>query len=361
MIRSIERRVVERRAIGRQGDRGRIAMRVATIVLALMLALGAGASPSAEADEARELRIGYGFGIGFLPLMVIEKLHLVDQHSKATTGEAATAVFTRFSGSAAMQDAVLSGAIDMGGYGVPALLIAREKTRGTAQEIIGLAGITTGKLVLVTNKPAVASIKDLGPSDRIAMPATISPQMYVLQMAAEKEFGAGSYDRFKSAVVSLPHPEAVKALLSRLEITAYFSSAPFTQIVLRDPGVRPILDSETVFGGKGSFLVMAMAKRFADKNPGLVKAALAAIEEADSLIKADPRRAAEIYLAVEPSSSMSVDFITEILRSSSGDFDAEVHGVKAYADALVRLGQLRAPPASWRDVFHPILATRDGS
>jgi NitT/TauT family transport system substrate-binding protein len=351
----------QRHAIKRHGDRGRIAMRVATIVLALVLALGASAPPAAQADEIRELRIGYGFGIGFLPLMVIEKLHLLDKHAKAATGEAATAIFTRFSGSAAMQDAVLSGAIDMGGYGVPALLIAWEKTHGTAQEIIGLAGITTGKLVLVTNNPAVASIKDLGPSDRIAMPATISPQMYVLQMAAEKEFGAGSYDRFKSAVVSLPHPEAVKALLSRLEITAYFSSAPFTQIVLRDPGVRPILDSETVFGGKGSFLVMAMAKRFADKNPGLVKSALAAIEEADSLIKTDPRRAAEIYLAVEPSSSMTVDFITEILKTSSGDFAAEVHGVKAYADALLRLGQLRAPPASWRDAFHPILGTRDGS
>jgi ABC-type nitrate/sulfonate/bicarbonate transport system substrate-binding protein len=342
----------------RHGDHGRIAMRIATIVLVLAVALGGFA---ARADEARELRIGYGFGIGFLPLMVIEKLHLVDKHSKAATGEAVTTTFTRFSGSAAMQDAVLSGAIDMGGYGVPALLIAWEKTRGTAREIMGLCGITTGKLVLVTNNPAVASIKDLGPSDRIAMPATISPQMYVLQMAAEKEFGAGAHDRFKSAVVSLPHPEAVKAILARLEITAYFSSAPFTQIVLRDPGVRPILDSETVFGGKGSFLVMAMAKRFADKNPGLVKAALAAIEEADAVIKEDPHRAAEIYLSVEPSSSMTVDFIEGILKSSSDDFGAEVHGVKAYADALVRLGQLHAPPASWRDVFHSILGARDGS
>jgi NitT/TauT family transport system substrate-binding protein len=336
-------------------------MRVATIVLAFAMTLGTFAPPAARADEIGELRIGYGFGIGFLPLMVIENLHLVEKHSKAATGEATTAAFTRFSGSAAMQDAVLSGAIDIGGYGVPALLIAWEKTRGTAREIIGLAGITTGRLVLVTNNPAVAGIKDLGPNDRIAMPATISPQMYVLEMAAEKEFGAGAYDRFKSAVVSLPHPEAVKALLSRLEITAYFSSAPFTQIVLRDPGVHPILDSETVFGGKGSFLVMAMAKRFADKSPGLVKAALAAIEEADSLIREDPHRAAEIYLSVEPSSSMTVDFIEGILKSSSGDFGAEVHGVKAYADALARLGQLRAPPASWRDIFHPVLGDRDGS
>jgi NitT/TauT family transport system substrate-binding protein len=342
-------------------DRGRIAMRATTITLAVALALRIFSIAPAHADDAKEVRIGYGFGIGFLPLMVIEKLQLIDKHSKAATGAPAPASFTRFSGSSAMQDAVLADAIDMGGYGIPALLIAWEKTRGTASQIIGLAGITTGPLVLVTNNPAVNSIKDLGPRDRIAMPSTVSPQMYVLQMAAEQELGAGKYDRFKSAVVSLPHPEAVKALLSRLEISAYFSSAPFTQIVLRDPGIHAILDSETVFGGKGSFLVMAMSKRFADRNPDLVKATLAAIEEAASIIKQDPRHAAEIYLSVEPSSSMTVDFIAEILKSSSDDFGAEVYGVKAYADALVRLGQLRTPPSSWREVFHPILGDRNGS
>jgi NitT/TauT family transport system substrate-binding protein len=293
--------------------------------------------------------------------MMIEKLQLIDKHSRDATGRATPVTFTRFSGSSAMQDAVLSHSIDVGGYGIPALLIAWEKTRGTANQIVGLAGITTGPLVLVTNNPAINAIKDLGPQDRIAMPSTISPQMYVLQMAAEQEFGAGGYDRFKRAIVSLPHPEAVKALLSRLEISAYFSSAPFTQIVLRDPGVHAILNSDSVFGGKGSFLVMAVSKRFADKNPGLLRATVAAIEEADTLIKEDPRRAAEIYLAVEPSSIMTVDFIADLLKSSASDFGVEVYGVKTYADALVRLGQLRAPPSSWQEVFHPILAGRDGS
>ncbi len=327
----------------------------------LAVALSALSAFPADADEAKELRIGYGFGIGFLPLMMIEKLQLIDKHSKEATGRAMPVAFTRFSGSSAMQDAVLSNSIDMGGYGIPALLIAWEKTRGTANQIIGLAGITTGPLVLVTNNPTINGIKDLGPQDRIAMPSTISPQMYVLQMAAEKEFGPGTHDRFKSAIVSLPHPEAVRALLSRLEISAYFSAAPFTQIVLRDPGIHAILNSEAVFGGKGSFLVMAMSKRFADKNPDLVRAAVAAIEEADTLIKEEPRRAAEIYLTVEPSSSMTIDFIADLLKSSASDFGAGVYGVKTYADALVKLGQLRAPPSTWQEVFHPILGGRDGS
>src|SRR4051812_15510179 len=105
--------------------------------LALILA-----STLTPAHAQQEVKIGIGFGIGFLPTFILDELDLVEKHAKAE-GFDVKATYTRFSGSAAMQDAVLSGSVDVGVYGVQAMLIAWEKAKGTPQQISGIAGVTT--------------------------------------------------------------------------------------------------------------------------------------------------------------------------------------------------------------------------
>src|SRR3954452_13319938 len=82
------------------------------------------------------VKIGIGFGIGFLPMFIADELKLVEKHAKAA-GIDATASYRRFSGSSAMQDAVLSGSVDVGVYGVAAMLIAWDKARNSPQQIFG--------------------------------------------------------------------------------------------------------------------------------------------------------------------------------------------------------------------------------
>jgi NitT/TauT family transport system substrate-binding protein len=144
--------------------------------------------PHIARAQSSEVKIGIGFGIGFLPTFLLRELQLVEKHAKAQ-GIDLKASYQSFSGSGAMQDAVLSGSVDYGVYGTAAMLIAWERAKGTPQQIWGVAGVTTLPLVLVTNKPNVKKLADFDAKDRIAMPALVSPQMYALQIAAEKEFG----------------------------------------------------------------------------------------------------------------------------------------------------------------------------
>src|SRR6267143_1264806 len=72
--------------------------------------------------------------------------------------------------------------------------------------VIGLAGLALTAYVLDTNKPAITSLRDFGPQDKIALPASNSPQAILLQMAAEKVFG--DYKKLDANFVSLPHPDA---------------------------------------------------------------------------------------------------------------------------------------------------------
>lgn len=301
------------------------------------------------------VKIGIGFGIGFLPMFIADELKLVEKHGREA-GLDLRATYQRLSGSSAMQDAILSGAVDMGVYGVPALLIVWDKAHGTPQQVIGVAGVNASPLVLVTSKPGAKTLADLEPADRIAMPALVSPQMYVLQMLSEKAFGAGQQDRLKNQVVALPHPESVNAILSGgTEVKAYFSTPPFTHIALDSGKAHRLASSEEAFGGRASFLVLGATKRFLDANPKVAGAMIKALEEAAALIRRDPRRAAEIYMKVEPSKLLDVDTVAAMLKAMPDDFGVAVHGVKAYADYMARHGALKNVPASWKDVF-PLVA-----
>jgi NitT/TauT family transport system substrate-binding protein len=318
-------------------------------------------APTVRAQAAQDVKIGIGFGIGFLPTFLLDELKLVEKHGQAA-GLNLKATYHRFSGSAAMQDAVLSGSVDYGVYGVAAQLIAWERAKGSPQQIFSVAGVTTQPLVLLTNKPNTKKLADFEAKDRIAMPALISPQMYALQMQAEKEFGVGQHDKLKTQVVALPHPDALNALTSGGgEVTAYFSAAPFTQVALKNPKVSKMFTSNDVFGGKATFLAMSASKKTLDANDKLAAVMIAALGEAHGVIKSDPKRAAEIYLKVEPSKTMDNAAVEALLKEMASDFDTGVHGVKMLADFMGRIGQLKAPPARWQDTAAPALHNVAGS
>ena len=311
---------------------------------------------TAPAVAQTPVKIGIGFGVGFLPMFIADEMQLVQKQAKAAGLDVAPS-YVRFSGSSAMQDAVLSGAVDMGVYGVAAMLIAWDKARGSSSQVFGIAGVNSTPLVLVTNKPGAKSIDDLGANEKIAMPAMISPQMYALQMIAEKRFGAGQQDHFRTSVVALPHPEAVNSLLTgATEVKAYFSTPPFTQIVLDSGKAQVLTTSEEAFGGRSTFLALGATKRYLDANPKMAEVMVKALREATEVIRNTPEKAAEIYLKAEPSKVLDVKRVTEMLKVERDDFGTEVSGVKAVAEFMGRMGGLRRVPASYADVFLPVIA-----
>jgi len=161
--------------------------------------------------EVAEVRIGVQFGIIYLPVAVAEAQgFFADEAKKAGLSDLKVTV-TRFSGSPAITDAVLSGNVDIGAFGTPGLLIAWEKTKGHL-DVAGLAAMGANAFLLETNKPQIKTLADFGDNDQIAVPATTSPQAVVMRMAAQKTFG--DYRRLDRLLVSMPHPEATAALLS---------------------------------------------------------------------------------------------------------------------------------------------------
>lgn len=307
------------------------------------------------------LRIGMGNGLAFLPIYVATDLKLFEKHGKAA-GLSLKPVFRRVSNSAAMQEALLAGHVDVAPFGVSAFLLTRDKTKGTPQETVVMSGLTTMPLVLVSNRADLKSLADFKPKDRIAMPLLSAPQMYVLRMQSEKIFGAGQADKLRGQVVTLPHAEAVEALEDgKNGLAGYFASPPFSQAVLKQRNIRKVLSSADVMGGKASFMVLAMTKKNLEAQPKLAPVIVKALEEAADLIRKDPRRAALTFLKFEPSRSLDSRTLEAVLQELKDDFGGEVHGIEAYANFMIRHGSLKESLKSWKDVVIPQLAAMPGS
>jgi NitT/TauT family transport system substrate-binding protein len=282
-----------------------------------------------------------------------EDLKLIEKHGRDAHLDLRVS-YQRFFGAGPLQQAIAAGGIDMGPFGVAPLLAAWAKTKDSPHGILAVSGITTLPLMLLSNRAKVRTLADFRSSDRIAVPEPSAPQVYLLQMQAEKVFG--QYDRLRRQIIVLPHPEATAALLGAgPPIAGYFSSPPFTEVALGDGRVHKVLSSEEVIGGKASFLIMGATRGFIAAHPRVVEATVKAMDEAAHIIHDDPRRAAQVFLAHEPSRTLDVAAVEDVVRDIKDDFGSAVHGVQAFADFLGRHGELKSAPRSWKEIVAPAL------
>jgi NitT/TauT family transport system substrate-binding protein len=339
---------------------------LAAILVALVFAAPCAAQTRAKEERVKrertqklgEIAVGVGHGIGFLPLFIAQDLGLFDKHAKAN-GLNGRLVVRRFSTAAPMRQALTKGEIAAGAYGIPALLMAREASRQTPQELQAVSGVTTLPLVLVTARPDIRALNDIKPADKIAVPILTAPQVTYLRMQTSPWFGG--QDRLRQQLVAMPHQESLDALTAGKGIAAYFSSPPFTQIALRDPKVRAVTSSAEIMGGKASFLVMASPKSALAAHPKLPEVLAKAIDEASGLIRNDPRRAAMVWLKWEPSHTLDARMVETILRDLKDDFGSGVFGVEGTATFLRRDNRLKEGIWSWKDVVAPAIAGGEGS
>ncbi|GAB3629197.1 nitrate/sulfonate/bicarbonate ABC transporter periplasmic protein [Pandoraea terrae] len=312
--------------------------------------------------EAGTVRLSHGYGILYLPLMVMRDQHLIEKHARTMGLGDVKTTWTVLDGGNVINDAMLAGNLDVAGTGAPGFVTLWSKAHGIPRsEVIGLSALSTGPLWLNTNNANIKSLKDFTPRDKIAIPGIkTSLSAVVLQMAVAKTFGVENYAKLDPQTVSLSHPEAVSALLSgKTEITAHFTSPPFSYQEVKDPKIRRVLNSTDVLGNI-TIDVLFAPKQFADQNPKLVQAILAAQDEAAAYIAKDRAGAAKTFLRVSKINLPQAEIET-MLADPGMQFSTTPNGLMQYVEFMGRAGTIKTRPAKWSDLFVPAIAGRQGS
>lgn len=331
-----------------------------TTIAAAALALTTFAG-SAHA-EVSSLRVSHGYGILYLPIMVMRDQQLIEKQAKKMGLGDVKTVWLTLDGGNVINDAMLAGNLDVAGTGAPGFVTLWSKAQGIPRsEVIGLGALSTSSLWLNTNNPNVKSLKDFTSKDKIAIPGIkTSLSAVVLQMAAAKAFGAENYAKLDPLTVSLSHPDAVGALLSgKTEITAHFTSPPFSYQEAKDPKITRVLNSSDLLGNITLDVVFA-PKHFTESNPKLTAAFMAAQEEANAYIVANRKGAAEAFLRISKI-KMTQPEVEQILADKDTQFSTTPDGLMEYVNFMEKAKTIKTRPAKWSDMFVPAFQTRKGS
>jgi NitT/TauT family transport system substrate-binding protein len=312
----------------------------------LALAIG-----TALPAQAVDLRIAKQPGLTYLPTIIMEENKLIEKHAQAMGIKDLNVSWRMFNSGASFNDSLISGNIDMAVAGTTNLILLWSKTKGA---IKGYAGVGAIPLTLVTRNPNVTTVADFAGKDRIAVPTVkLSSQAIVLQMAAEKALGLPGRDKINALTVSMGHPDGVIAMQNKsAQITSHFTMSPYTEMEMKQPGVRKILTSNEVLGGPMSIAIIFGSVKFHDQNPKVVLALNAALDEALEMIAKDKSAAAAVYLTATKDKTALSEMV-DMLNAPDMLYSKTPVGTMQMANYFAHAGYIDRAPTDWKEMFFP--------
>jgi len=321
--------------------------------MALGAAMAAGPMGNAWA-EADEVRFAQQFGLLYLPMHVVVDQKLVEKCAKDAGLGDVKVTMHRFSGGAAVNQALLSGNVDFAAGGIGPLLKLWDKTKGRLN-VKAMTNLTAMPLKLNTNDDRVQKLEDyVGITDhKIATPSVkVSIQAVVLQMAAAKQWGQDQAFKLDELTVSMKHPSAVAALLAGGQaVKSHFATLPTSWTELHSGKVHNVLTSYDVLGGRHSVVAMYNTEKWKTDNPKLYECVWKAYRTAIAWINEDTKRGAELFHRFTKSKLKKEDVIKMVTTEGEIDYSLQPERTMKFAEFLHSIGSIENMPTSWKDYY----------
>jgi NitT/TauT family transport system substrate-binding protein len=307
------------------------------------------------AQEAATITLIKQHGLPYLPFMLMEEHRLVEKHAARLGIASIKTDYRTLGGTQSLVDALIAGSMNFGIAGVPGLATLWDKTVGTPNEVRALSAAQAMPFILVTNRPEIKTIRDFKEGHKIALPAVkVSNQAICLQMAAAKEWGQENYTRLDPFTITLPHPDAAIAIMSRgTEVTAHYGVAPFQDYELAAPGTHAVLKSYDTLGGQTTNGVVLMTRKFRDANPKVTGAVYAALNEANAIINKDARASAEVYIRMTNEKRSGANEMAKMISDPDNAWTTTPQNAMRYVEFMHKVGTVKKLPGDWRDLFMP--------
>lgn len=310
----------------------------ARFVLVIVLCMCLSILPPALAQDysGTTIRLAQQFGMQYAPAYVMQKLGILEKHLPGATLE-----WSNLGGGSAINEALISGQIDVGFMGVPPMLIAWD--RGVDYRIA--CGISVQPGQLMVSDDSIESLKDIAETDKIAVPSVGSIQHIWLAMAAEQELG--DPHALDNNIIAMANPDAYAALLSGTDVIGHYASMPYLALE-QQGGMHGLVKAVDVFP-EGTGIVCAASKDLYE-NTAIYEAFMAALQESIDLLNSQSDEVLDVIAEVE---QLSREDVIAYLNWEGVGYTSEPAGVMGLADFMHKTGYIDDPLASLEDIVWP--------
>ncbi|PKP29712.1 MAG: ABC transporter substrate-binding protein [Bacteroidetes bacterium HGW-Bacteroidetes-17] len=231
-----------------------------------------------------------------------------------------------------MNEALISGKLDVAFMGIPPVLIAIDK--GVEYRIANGICVPPAEL-LVRVDSEIKSLSDIQPNHKIAVPGVGSIQHIMLAMAAKKQLGSGN--ALDNNIVAMANPDAYASLISKTDIVGHFASMPYIDLEAK-AGMVSVLDAKDALGS-GASIVCVTTPQFENEKE-LSLALKNALSHAIDLINLRDDRVIEIIASTE---KISKEAARMYLDWPGTVYALEVYSISALGSFMEGAGYLKHP------------------
>ncbi len=320
---------------------------------AAIVGMGVASTTSALA-ETKEVRFAQQFGLLYLPMHVVVDKKLVQKCANDKGLGEVKVTMHRFSGGAAVNQALLSGNVDFAAGGIGPLLKLWDKTKGRLN-VRAMTTLAAMPLKLNTNDDRVKKLEDyVGLTDhKIATPSVkVSIQAVVLQMAAKKKWGADNAFKLDPMTVSMKHPSAMAALLAGGQaVKSHFATLPTSFAELQSDKIHNVLTSYDVLGGRHSTVAMYNKEDWMKANPKMYECVWTSYREAAKWINENKKEAAALFHRFTKSKLKLEDIEKMVGDENEMLYSLTPERTMEFAKFMHSIGAIKNMPASWKDYY----------
>ena len=240
--------------------------------------------------------------------------------------------WVKLGNTAAIREAILADALDIGFLGIPPFLIGYDNKMDWKI----FSGLSVSPLGLVTSDKDVKSLKEIKSTDKIVVPQPGSIQHILLSMGAEKEFGDAGY--FDDQLLTMKHPDGMSALLSSDEVSLHFTSPPYLFQELAEDATSLLISGDECFGDEFTFIVGMTTDKFHNDIEAFESLKLA-ISDAVNFINENEDESLEI---LNEYYDLDIEVLRDYVYNQGIKYTTEVKGLDVFVEFMKKNGYINS-------------------
>ena len=272
-----------------------------------------------------KIRLAKQYGMQYAAVYVAEHLNLIEKYLPGIEVE-----WNSFGGGAAITEALIGGHLDVGFMGIPPALVAIDK--GASIKIALGVSVPPNDLMA---RESIKSIKEIKPTDKIAVPGIGSIQHILLSIGAKKYLGdARALD---NNMITMSNPDAFSSLVGGKEIVGHFTVMPYLEKE-KQQGFHKILSGSEAFGDAS---IVCVTSEKLHNNPQIYAGLVAALSEAVYLVS---QRNEEVIKIISDVEKISQEEVIKYLEWPGTNYTTNVYGLMGLAKYMYEAGYIENEP-----------------